>query len=214
MRSVIFILRLLSDRARLPFYCQLAYAPPPMATRTEILSSAAIGKLILSVRGHKVMLDADLARLYGVATSNLNKAVKRNINRFPGDFVFQLTEQEASDLRFQSGISNVTGRGGRRYLPYVFTEQGVAMLSSVLRSARAVEVNIEIVRAFVQLRRFLSTHKELAQKLAQLERKIGAHDEQIQVIFNAIRQLMAPSEPKKRKIGFLVEEKAASYGRR
>lgn len=103
--------------------------------------------------------------------------------------------------------------GGRRYLPYVFTEQGVAMLSSVLRSTRAVEVNIEIMRTFVQLR-FLSAHKELAQKVAQLERKIGAHDEQIQAIFNAIRQLMAPPEPKKRKIGFLVEEKAAAYGRK
>jgi hypothetical protein len=98
-----------------------------MANRTEIISSAAIAKLILSVRGHRVMLDADLAKLYGVATSNLNKAVKRNIDRFPGDFVFQLTAQEASNLRFQYGISKVAGRGGRRYLPYVFTEQGVAM---------------------------------------------------------------------------------------
>jgi hypothetical protein len=185
-----------------------------MANRTEMLSSAAIAKLILSVRGHRVMLDADLAKLYGVATSNLNKAVKRNIDRFPGDFVFQLTAQEASNLRFQYGISKVAGRGGRRYLPYVFTEQGVAMLSSVLRSSRAVEVNIEIMRTFVQLRRFLSAHKELAQKVAQLERKFGTHDEQIQAIFNAIRQLMAPPEPKKRKIGFLVEEKAAAYGRK
>jgi len=160
------------------------------------------------------MLDADLAKLYGVTTSNLNKAVKRNIDRFPGDFVFQLTAQEASALRFQNGISKVTGRGGRRYLPFVFTEQGVAMLSSVLRSRRAVQVNIEIMRVFVQLRQFLSANRELAQKLAQLERKIGAHDEQIKAIFNAIRQLMAAPEPKKRKIGFLVEEKAAGYGRR
>jgi hypothetical protein len=114
------------------------------------------------------MLDADLARLYGVTTSNLNKAVKRNNNRFPADFVFQLTAEEAGALRFQSGTSNASRRGGRRYLPYVFTEQGVAILSSVLRSNRAVEVNIEIMRAFVYLRRFLSTHKELAQKLAQL----------------------------------------------
>jgi hypothetical protein len=184
-----------------------------MGNKTEVLSPEGIAKLILSVRGHKVMLDADLAQLYGVATSNLNKAVKRNINRFPGDFVFQLTVEEAGALRFQSGISKVAGRGGRRYLPYVFTEQGVAMLSSVLRSRRAVEVNIEIMRAFVQLRRFLSAHKELAQKLAQLERKIGAHDEQIQAIFNAIRQLMKPPEPNKRKIGFLVKERAARYGR-
>ncbi len=109
-------------------------------------------------------------------------------------------------MRFQSGISKVAGRGWRRYLPYVFTEQGVAMLSSVLRSGRAVEVNIEIMRAFVQLRRLLSAHKELAQKLAQLERKIGAHDEQIQAIFNAIRQLMTPPEPNKRKIGLYAAE--------
>jgi hypothetical protein len=184
-----------------------------MANKTEVLSPEEIGKLIISVRGHKVMLDADLAQLYGVATSNLNKAVKRNINRFPGDFVFQLTVEEASALRFQSGISKMPGRGGRRYLPYVFTEQGVAMLSSVLRSRRAVEVNIEIMRAFVQLRRFLSAHRDLAQKLAKLEHKIGAHDEQIQAIFNAIRQLMTPPEPNKRKIGFLVKERAPRYGR-
>ncbi|HEX9663753.1 MAG TPA: ORF6N domain-containing protein [Candidatus Binatia bacterium] len=184
-----------------------------MTKKSEVLSPS-IAKLILSVRGHRVMLDADLAQLYGVATANLNKAVKRNIDRFPADFVFRLTVEEASALRFQSGISKVAGRGGRRYLPFVFTEQGVAMLSSVLRSRRAVEVNIEIMRAFVQLRRFMSAHREMAQKLAQLERKIGAHDEQIQAIFNAIRQLMAPPEAKKRKLGFLVEEKAAAYGRK
>ena len=165
------------------------------------------------------MLDADLAQLYGVATANLNKAVKRNIDRFPADFVFRLTVEEASALRFQSGISKVAGRGGRRYLPFVFTEQGVAMLSSVLRSRRAVEVNIEIMRAFVQLRPFLNPLNGLnaAKRLNDwngwngLENK---YDEQIQAIFNAIRQLMAPPEAKKRKIGFLVEEKAAAYGRK
>jgi hypothetical protein len=183
-----------------------------MAIKTEALAPEAIAKLIFYARGRKVMLDADLAQLYGVTTSNLNKAVKRNTNRFPEDFVFQLTLKEASTLRFQSGISNAAGRGGRRYLPYVFTEQGVAMLSSVLRSRRAAEVNIEIMRAFVQLRRFLSANRELTQKLAQLERKIGVHDEQIQAIFDAIRQLMASPEPKKRKIGFLVEEKSGAYG--
>jgi ORF6N domain-containing protein len=185
-----------------------------MARKNDVVSPAAIARLILSFRGHKVMLDSDLARLYGVTTANLNKAVKRNLNRFPEDFVFQLTVQEAGVLRFQYGISKTAGRGGRRYLPYVFTEQGVAMLASVLRSSRAVQVNIEIMRAFVQLRRFLSANRELAQKLAQLERKIGAHDEQIQAIFDAIRQLMAPPEPKTRKIGFLIQEKAAVYGRR
>ena len=165
------------------------------------------------------MLDADLAQLYGVATANLNKAVKRNIDRFPADFVFRLTVEEASALRFQSGISKVAGRGGRRYLPFVFTEQGVAMLSSVLRSRRAAKVNIEIMRTFVQLRRFLNPLNGLngAKRLNDwngwnwLEKK---YDEQIQSIFNAIRQLMAPPDPKKRKIGFLVEEKAAAYGRK
>jgi len=185
-----------------------------MARKNDVVSPAGIAKLILSFRGHRVMLDSDLAGLYGVTTANLNKAVRRNINRFPEDFVFQLTAQEADVLRFQYGISKAAGRGGRRYLPCVFTEQGVAMLASVLRSSRAVEVNIEIMRAFVQLRRFLSANRELAQELAQLERKIGAHDAQIEAIFDANRQLMAPPEPKKRKIGFLVEEKAAAYGRR
>ena len=159
------------------------------------------------------MLDADLAKLYGVTTSNLNKAVKRNIDRFLEDFMFQLTPEKAAALRFQIGISKPTRRGGRRYLPYVFTEQGVAMLSSVLRSKRAVQVNVEIMRAFVRLRQILSSHKELARKLEELERKIGAHDQQIQAVFQAIRQLMTPPEPKRRKMGFLVEEKAARYGR-
>ena len=159
------------------------------------------------------MLDRDLAELYSVTTFNLNKAMKRNIDRFPKDFMFQLTADEASALRFQIGMSKPKGRGGRRYLPYVFTEQGVAMLSSVLRSKRAVRVNIEIMRAFVRLRQFLSTHKELGQKLADLERRIGAHDQQIQAVFQAIRQLMTQPEPKKRRIGFLVKERAGRYGR-
>jgi hypothetical protein len=183
-----------------------------MTNNTGIVSSERIAELIVFVRGHKVMLDADLAQLYGVATSNLNKAVKRNMGRFPEDFFFQLTADEARALRFQTGMSKTGGRGGRRYLPYVFTEQGVAMLSSVLRSERAIEVNIAIMRTFVQLRKFLSANREMGQKLAQLERKIGAHDEQIRAIFNAIRQLMASPEPKKRKIGFLVKERAARYG--
>jgi phage regulator Rha-like protein len=177
-----------------------------------MISAARIDRSILLIRGHKVMLDADLAHLYGVTTFNLNKAVKRNLDRFPQDFMFQLTAEEAAALRFQIGISKI-GRGGRRYLPYAFTEQGVAMLSSVLRSKRAVQVNIEIMRAFVRLRQILSSNKELARKLKELERRIGAHDQQIQAVFQAIRQLMAPAEPKKRKIGFLVEERAARYGR-
>jgi hypothetical protein len=158
-----------------------------------------IEKKILLIRGEKVMLDADLAELYQVETFNLNKAVKRNIDRFPQDFMFQLTKQEADSLRFQIGMSKTEGRGGRRYLPYVFTEHGVAMLSTVLNSERAVKVNIEIMRAFVRLRQMLASNAELARKLDALEKK---YDAQFKVVFDAIRQLMTPPVTKKRKIGF------------
>ena len=130
-----------------------------------IVSPGFIERRIYLIRKQKVMLDSDLAELYGVETFNLNKAVKRNIDRFPDDFMFQLSQEEAESLRFQIGMSKVSGRGGRRYLPYAFTEQGVAMLSSVLNSKRAVQVNIAIMRAFVKLRELLATHKDLAQKL-------------------------------------------------
>ena len=176
----------------------------------NLVPSERIERSILLIRGHKVMLDADLADLYGVTTFNLNKAVKRNMDRFPADFMFQLTADEARALRFQIGMSKPKGRGGRRYLPYVFTEQGVAMLSSVLRSKRAVQVNVEIMRTFVRLRQMLSSHAALARKLETLEKK---YDAQFKVVFEAIRQLMTPSEPKKRKIGFLVKERPARYGR-
>jgi hypothetical protein len=161
-----------------------------------------IERSILLIRGHKVMLDADLAKLYGVTTFNLNKAVKRNIGRFPKDFMFRLTADEAGALRFQIGMSKPKGRGGRRYLPYVFTEQGVAMLSSVLNSEWATQVNIAIMRAFVKLRETLALHKELAKQLEALERKIIHHDAQIQSIFDAIRRLTAPPEKPKSRIGF------------
>ena len=138
------------------------------------------------------MLDADLAKLYGVTTFNLNKAVKRNPDRFPEDFMFRLNFQEVRDLIFQFGISKTSGRGGRRHLPYAFTEQGVAMLSSVLKSKRAVLVNVAIMRVFVRLRQMLSTNKDLADKLAELERKVESHDEHIRSLFDAIRQLMTP----------------------
>ncbi len=156
-----------------------------------------IEQAIVLIRGHKVMLDADLAVLYGVTTSNLNKAVARNRDRFPHDFMFQLTLQEFRNLTFQSGISSAWG--GRRTPPYAFTEQGVAMLSSVLRSPRAVQVNIEIMRAFVRLRQLLASHAELAQRLAELEQK---YDAQFKVVFDAIRQLMAPPTRQQRQIGF------------
>ena len=152
------------------------------------------------------MLDADLAKLYGVTTFNLNKAVKRNPDRFPQDFMFQLNFQEVRDLIFQFGISKTSGRGGRRHLPYAFTEQGVAMLSSVLKSKRAVLVNVAIMRVFVRLRQMLSTNKDLADKLAELERKVESHDEHIRSLFDAIRRLMTPLPPATRRIGFGREE--------
>jgi len=158
------------------------------------------------------MLDADLAKLYGVETRVLIQAVKRNSSRFPADFMFPLSNAEAKALRSQTVISN-KGRGGRRYLPLVFTEQGVAMLSSVLKSERAVEINIQIMRAFVRLREMIASNKDLARKLDALVRKVESHDVHIRSLFEAIRQLMTPPEPKKRKIGFLVEESAARYGK-
>jgi hypothetical protein len=165
-----------------------------------------IEQKILLVRGQKVMLDSDLAELYGVATKILNKAVTRNAIRFPDDFMFRLTAEEARALRFQSGTSNggtpnaSSGRGGRRYLPYAFTEQGVAMLSGVLNSERAVHVNIEIMRAFVRIRQLVLANAELSSKLEMLERK---YDAQFKVVFDAIRELMAPPARAKRPIGFV-----------
>jgi hypothetical protein len=161
-----------------------------------------IEQRIVLIRGHKVLLDADLAELYGVQTKALTRQVKRNPKRFPADFMFQLTAAEWDALRSQIGTSN--GRGGRRYTPYAFTEQGVAMLSSVLNSDRAIEVNVQIMRAFVKLRRILGTHKDLARKLNDLERR---YDHQFAVVFDAIRQLMEPAPlGRKRRIGFIVPD--------
>lgn len=164
-----------------------------------VIPSERIEKTILLIRGQKVMLDADLAALYEVETRTLVQAVKRNAKRFPGDFMFELSQEEFDGLRSQSVISKSEGRGGRRYLPYAFTEQGVAMLSSVLRSERAVYVNIEIMRAFVRLRQILSSNVELARKLETLEKK---YDAQFKVVFDAIRQLMTPPQKPRRRIGF------------
>jgi hypothetical protein len=168
----------------------------------ELLSSQFIENRIFEVRGHRVMLDSHLAELYGVTTGNLNKAVARNAQRFPHDFMFQLTKEELADLKFQNGISS-TGHGGRRYLPRAFTQEGIAMLSGVLRSPRAIQVNIAIMRAFVRLRQIMHLNRELAGKLNELERKLGKHDEEIQLIFEAIKQLMTPPPEKaRRRIGF------------
>jgi phage regulator Rha-like protein len=169
----------------------------------ELVPQEIIEEKIFIIRGHKVMLDKDLAKLYGVPIKRLNEQVKRNLKRFPDDFMFQLSWEEAQSLRSQFATLNSKRGEHRKYLPYAFTEHGVAMLSSVLNSERAIQVNIAIMRAFGKLREILSTHKELAHKLRELEHKVGKHDEEIQLIFTAIRQLMEPPpEPPKRRIGF------------
>jgi len=168
--------------------------PPPAA----IVPASTISHKIYFLRKARVMLDSDLAQLYGVPTSNLNQAVRRNFKRFPKDFMFQLTADEADVLRYQIGTSK-KGRGGRRYLPYVFTEQGVAMLSTVLNSERAVLVNIEIMRAFVKLREMLASNAELSRRLDELESK---YDRQFKVVFDAIRELMSPVVRDRKEIGF------------
>ena len=166
---------------------------------SAVFPSERIEQTILLLRGHKIILDRDLAAMYGVSTRDLNKAVSRNLDRFPDDFMLQLTRSEFNDLKFQFGTSSW---GGTRKLPRAFTEQGIAMLSSVLRSKQAIHVNIAIMRAFVKLREFAASHKTLATKLEQLERKVGGHDGQIRSLFDAIRQLMEPPTPKSRRIGF------------
>ena len=195
---------------------------------TLALRPENLAQLVFFIRGEKVILDADLADLYGVEARALNQAVARNRNRFPADFIFQLTATEMATLRCQFGISKKSGdssqivtsneekagdiqglrsqiviskkgRGGRRYLPYAFTEQGVAMLSSVLRSQRAVEVNIAIMRTFVQLRCLMDTNRDLARKIEALEKK---YDEQFSIVFAAIKKLIAPPVPTKKRIGF------------
>jgi hypothetical protein len=168
--------------------------------RTVSISTQAIERSILIVRGQKVLLDRDLAALYGVEAKVLNQAVNRNLARFPDDFMFQLTKQELEDWRSQFVTSNPRAKMGLRRRPYAFTEQGVAMLSSVLHSERAVAVNIEIIRTFVRLRELLATHAELARRLDELEAK---YDSQFRIVFDAIRQMMAPPEtPQKKRIGF------------
>ena len=171
-----------------------------MAKHISLVPRDRIERAILLIRDRKVMLDWDLAALYGVATKVLVQAVRRNLSRFPPDFMFQLTPEELGILRSQFVTSSLKRQwGGRRYSPYAFTEQGVAMLSSVLRSKRAIQVNVEIMRAFVRLRQVLASHAALARKLNALERK---YDAQFKVVFDAIRELMAPPRRKPRPIGF------------
>ncbi|MBI5573026.1 MAG: ORF6N domain-containing protein [Elusimicrobia bacterium] len=163
----------------------------------DLVIAERIENKIYFIRGQKVMMDHDLAALYGVETKVLIQAVKRNLERFPEDFMFLLTEKEFKILRSQFVTSSW---GGRRYIPYVFTEQGVAMLSSVLRSKRAIQVNIQIMRTFTKLKSLLATHKDLQRKIEEMEKK---YDQQFRVVFDAIRSLITPPEPKRKKIGFL-----------
>ncbi len=179
-----------------------------------------IERLIYLIRGQKVMLDSDLAEIYGVTTKRLNEQVGRNADRFPPDFAFLLTRQEVANLKSQIATSSLGRRktsvdtpqhGGRRKLPYVFTEHGAIMLASVLNSPVAVQASVRVVRAFVRLREMLASNRDLAQKLVELERKFEGHDKSIRNLFEAIRQLLTPPEPKRRKIGFQVKEAKARY---
>jgi len=171
----------------------------------SIVPLEVIEQKILLIGGRKVMLDSDLAALYGVTIKRLNEQVRRNLKRFPQDFMYQLSAEEYESLRSHFATLKV-GRGThRKYLPYVFTEQGIAMLSSVLNSDRAIEVNIQIMRTFVKLREMMSSHKDLARKLSELEKK---YDGQFQIVFEAIRQLIEVEESPKRKIGFIKESRA------
>lgn len=164
----------------------------------------ALSHQIYVIRGQKIMLDADLAELYGVTTKRFNEQVKRNLDRFPPDFMFQLDDEEHAALRSQIATSNI-GRGGRRYPPYAFTEHGAIMAATVLNSAKAIEMSVFVVRAFIQLREMLSTHKELAGKLDALERTVSTHDQAIAGLINAIRELMRPSSTQNRPIGFTAD---------
>ena len=182
-----------------------------MARSKALAPLEDITRSILILRGHRIILDADLAALYGVPTKRLNEQVRRNAARFPKDFTFQLTADEAAALRSQFATSKTIpiGRGGRRYLPYAFTEHGAIQAANVLNSPRAVEMGIYVVRAFVQLRELLSSNKELAKRLDQLEarieKKLATHDEAIAAMLSAIRQLMHPPVPKRRPIGFTAD---------
>jgi len=175
---------------------------------TTLVPVERIASKIYLIRGMKVMLDRDLAELYGVETKVLKQAVRRNVDRFPADFMFEFTKDEFNNLRSQIVTSSW---GGARYLPMAFTEQGVAMLSSVLKSNRAIQVNIQIMRAFTKLRKMLSTHKDLKRKIESMEKK---YDQQFQVVFEAIKQLLETDEKPKKKIGYTVKEKQKKYGKK
>lgn len=174
--------------------------------KTSLTVIEGIEEKIYLIRGQKVMLDNDLAVIYGVETKMLNRAVKRNLNRFPTDFMFQLTEEETKLLRFQIGTSN-KGRGGRRYLPYVFTEHGAVMLASVLNSPIAIEASIKVVRAFVHFRTILMLHQDLAERIEELGQTIDKHDEKFKVVSHLLSQILGDKKSVKRPIGFINKDK-------
>jgi hypothetical protein len=198
-----------------------------VAKKLERHEAHGIENMILTVRGQKVILDADLARIYGVPTKRLNEQVRRNADRFPADFAFVLTDQEVTNLRSQIATSSCEGiqsqfatasHGGRRYRPYVFTEHGVIMAANVLRSRRAIQMSVFVVRAFIRMRQILIAQKDLARKLEELEKELTArldvHETAINEMFRQIERLLSPPsepEPPKRRIGFLVEEPRVPY---
>jgi hypothetical protein len=171
--------------------------------KSQAALTAPVESRILAFRGHKVILDSDLAELYGVPVKRLNEQVKRNRDRFPDDFMFRLNAEELASLRSRNATSN-PGRGGRRYAPYAFTEHGAIMAATVLNSERAVEMSVFVVRAFVRLREMLATNEKLAAKIDELEQRLDIHDASIQDLLEAIRQLMLPDPPTGRKIGFAL----------
>lgn len=187
----------------------------------ELIPSEVIERKIFMIRGQKVIIDSDLAELYDVTTKHLNQQIKRNISRFPQDFLFQLTERETASMRSQIVTASdpdairsqnaTASKRNVRYLPNAFTEHGVIMAASVLNSQRAVDVSVYVVRAFIRLRQMLAANKDLAHKLAELERKVESHDGAIRSLVTAIRQLMRQPEPKEKKIGFIVKERGAKY---
>ena len=183
-----------------------------MSDRDAIVSSDRVESLILFIHDRRVILDSDLARLYGVSTARLNEQVKRNPDRFPPDFMFSLSREEFTALISQNATSK--GRGGRRKLPNVFTEHGAVMAANVLNSPQAVQMSVFVVRAFVRLREMMLTNRDVVAKLAELERRVTGHDEAIRSLVQTIRQLMAPPAKPRRSIGFLVEEGRPVYGRR
>ena len=178
-------------------------------TKSSKVLAFPVESRILVLRGQRVILDRDLAELYGVPAKRLNEQVKRNRERFPADFVFQLSAREQEALRSQDATSK-TGRGGRRYPPYAFTEHGAIMAATVLNSEQAVEMSVFVVRAFVRLREMLATNRKLAAKMDELERRLDTHDATIQELIEAIRELMAPQPAKGRKIGYELPAAAAS----